>query len=256
MRKLKNRTAAVTGGGGCIGSEICRKLAEQGANIAVIDIRREVADATADSIRAAGGTAESFVADITDYAAVVKLMDSIAERFGSVDILVNVAGGSARAKCREFKDQEMEVMEDVLKMNVLSALCCTRAVVNRMVEAKWGKIIFIGSSVGIGGLPYCTEYAASKGAIFSLTRSLAMELGPHNINVNCVSPGIVPRPDEERSHGEAAERTAREKSWSTRIGKPSDIANMVVYLCSPEAEYIIGQNFVVDGGRTLGLKGN
>ena len=136
MRKLKNRTAAVTGGGGCIVSEICRKLAEQGANIAVIDIRREVADATADSIRAAGGTAESFVADITDYAAVVKLMDSIAERFGSVDILVNVAGGSARAKCREFKDQEMEVMEDVLKMNVLSALCCTRAVVNRMVEAK------------------------------------------------------------------------------------------------------------------------
>lgn len=256
MQKLKNRTAAVTGGGGYIGSEICRKLAEQGANIAVIDIRREAADATADSIRAAGGSAESFVADITDYAAVVKLMDSIAERFGSIDILVNVAGGSARAKCREFKDQEMEVMEDVLKMNVLSALCCTRAVVNRMVEAKWGKIIFIGSSVGIGGLPYCTEYAASKGAIFSLTRSLAMELGPHNINVNCVSPGIVPRPEEERSHGEAAERTAREKSWSTRIGKPSDIANMVVYLCSPEAEYIIGQNFVVDGGRTLGLKGN
>ena len=220
MRKLKNRTAAVTGGGGCIGSEICRKLAEQGANIAVVDIRREVADATADSIRAAGGTAESFVADITDYAAVVKLMDSIEERFGSIDILVNVAGGSARAKCREFKDQEMEVMEDVLKMNVLSALCCTRAVVNRMVEAKWGKIIFIGSSVGIGGLPYCTEYAASSPSParlrWSLDRTISTSTAfrPASCRVRKRNAHTA-----KRRNGPRAKKAGRHASASPRISQ-------------------------------------
>ena len=254
--KLQGKTAVVTGGGGCIGAEICRKLAERGATVAVIDIRGEAAAKTAETICADGGNAVPFLCDITDYSAVQTLMDDSAARFGGIDILVNTAGGSAREKCRKFHEQEIDVIERVLRMNLNSAIYCTRAVVNRMIGAGSGKIIFIGSSVGIGGLVNCVDYAASKGAIFSLAKALAMELGPYNINVNCVSPGIIPRPEEARAHGGLAEKTAREKSWSTRIGRPGDIASMVAYLCSPEADYILGQNFIVDGGRTLGLKGN
>ncbi len=254
--KLQGKTAVVTGGGGYIGAEICRKLAELGAQVAVIDIRGEAAAKTVETIRANGGNAAPFLGDITDYSAVQTLMDDIAARFGGIDILVNVAGGSARAQCRKFHEQEIGVIEHVLKMNLNSAIYCTHAAVNRMIRAGAGKIVFIGSSVGIGGLVNCVDYAASKGAIFSLTKALAMELGPYNINVNCVSPGIVPRPEASRAHGELAEKTAQEKSWSTRIGRPADIAGMVAYLCSPEADYILGQNFIVDGGRTLGLKGN
>ncbi len=256
MKKFAEKVVAVTGGGGYIGAEICRQFAAQGAKVAVIDIRQESAEKTVEEIRRNGGTAEPFIADITDYAAVEKMTAQINETFGMIHMLVNVAGGSARERCRLFKDQEISVINEVLRMNVTSAVNCARAMVNPMVEAKSGRIIFIGSTVGVGGLPYCTDYAMAKGAVLSLTKSLAMELGPHGVNVNCVSPGIVPRPEEARSHGEAAAAVAREKSWSPRIGLASDIANMVLYLCSPEADYVIGQNFIVDGGRSLGLKGN
>ncbi len=254
--KFTGKVAAVTGGGGYIGTEICRQFAELGAKVAVIDICRESAEKAVQMIRQNGGTAETFIADITDYSAVQKMVAEINEKFGMIHFMVNVAGGSARSRCRLFKDQEISVIEDVFKMNVYSAVNCARAVINPMVEANTGRIIFIGSSCGVGGLSGCTDYAMSKGAIFSLTKSLAMEVGPHGVNVNCVSPGIVPRPEEARSKGEAAEQCARNKSWTTRIGLPADIANMVIYLCSPEADYILGQNFIVDGGRTLGLKGN
>jgi len=250
--KFSQRTAVVTGGGGAIGSAIARGLAAGGAAVAIIDVNLDSAQRVADSITEQGGQAAAFVTDITAYPAVERTMADIAAALGAIDILVNVAGGSARKQARRFYEQDMAVVENVIRVNLFGTLHCIRAAVNQMRAKKYGKIINIGSSVGQGGLCSPADYAAAKGAIFSLTRTLAMELGEFNINVNCVSPGPVRRPDEAPVDEAAFCRTT---SWLNRLCTPGDIAAAVLFLAGPESDYITGQNIGVDGGRTLGLMG-
>jgi len=250
--KLAGKIAVVSGGGGAIGAEVVRRLSSAGASLAVIDINSTTAGKVVAEIIAQGGQAEAFVTDITVYSEAEKTLQDIATKLGTVDILVNVAGGSARAQARRFFEQDMAVVEQVIQLNLFGTLHCIRATVNQMIKKKSGKIINFGSSVGIGGLRSHSDYAAAKGAIFSLTRSLAMELGEFNINVNCVSPGPVRRPDEEPIDEEAFYKST---SWLNRLCTPRDIAETVLFLACPESDFITGQNIVVDGGRTLGLTG-
>ncbi len=251
-KKLAGKIVVVSGGGGAIGSEVVRRLTAEGASTAVIDINPTTVGKIVTEIIALGGQAEAFVTDITVYAEAEKTLQEIAAKLGPVDILVNVAGGSARAQARRFFAQDMAVVEQVIRVNLFGTLHCIRATVNQMIEKKFGKIINFGSSVGIGGLCSYSDYAAAKGAIFSLTRSLAMELGEFNINVNCVSPGPVRRPEEKPVDEEAFYKAT---SWLNRLCTPRDIAETVLFLACPESDFITGQNVVVDGGRTLGLTG-
>ena len=137
----------------------------------------------------------------------------------------------------------------MIDVNLKGPLFCTRAVIGHMVERKCGKIVNIGSITGIQGLEYVVDYSAAKGGVIAFTKALAKEVGPSGINVNCVSPGLVPRPDENPAR-------ALRSGYLGRICKPEDIAELVVFLSTDAAAYITGQNYVIDGGRSLGMKGS
>ncbi len=251
--KLSGKVAVVIGGGGAIGRAIARKLAGEGASIAVVDFNEDAAEAVAKAIAADGGSAMAYAVDNRDYAAVSEMTESVVSHFGGLDVLVNSAGGSARKKMKPFKDQSVEVIDWMLGVNLHGPLYCIRAAVGHMARKRCGKIINIASIVATGGSRNCVEYGAAKGGIIAATRSLAMELGEFNINVNCVSPGLVQRPDEmPADEAEFARRT----SFLNRICTQDDIANLVLYLALPESDMITGQNYIVDGGRSLGLQGS
>lgn len=249
--KLKKQIAIITGGGGVLGGAIARKLAAEGAKIVLFDIRAEFAEKNAESVAALGGDAEVVGLDITNADDVRAKVDDIFARHGRIDILVNCAGGSARSRIKIFHEQSLDVVHDVIAVNLFGTLNCTHAVAQHMVAAKSGKIVNIGSAVGVQGLAGCVDYAAAKGAILSATKSLAKELGPLGINVNCVSPGQIQREQPADPDG-----FARRHSFLNRIGTPDDIASLVLYLTLPEASFIVGQNYIVDGGRTLAMQGS
>ena len=146
--KLSGRLAVVSGGGGAIGSEVARILSAAGAAIAILEVNPDSAAAIATEITAGGGRARAYICDICSYPAAEKTIQTVAAEMGPVDILVNVAGGSARAQAKRFHEQDMAVVEQVIRLNLFGTLHCIRATVNQMISRNYGKIIF-GSSVGL-----------------------------------------------------------------------------------------------------------
>ncbi len=252
MNRLSGKIAVVTGGGGHIGSSVVRALAGEGALVAVVDLRREAAEKVASEIRVSGGAAEGIGLDISDYGAVEAAFDGVVSRHGGIDILINAAGGSARERMKLYHELPMEVLDQVIGMNLFGALYCVRGAVNHLIRRGGGRIVNIGSIVAQGGKACCVDYAAAKGGMIAATKSLAIELGRHGINVNCVSPGLVERNPDAIDQAAFAKRF----SYLNRICTREDIAPLVLFLTLPESGYITGQNFVIDGGRSLGLKGD
>ena len=251
-----NKVAFITGAGGYIGSETARTLAKSGIAIAVCDINEEAVNKTVESIKALGGVAFGRVLDVTDSADVDAAVAETVEKFGRLDIMVHIAGGSARiagkdAKYRPLVEQEDYVIDRVLKVNLYGAFYASRAAARVMIkQGEGGKIINFSSVVGINGLKTCTDYAAAKGGVMSLTKALAKELGPYKINVNSVAPGVVMRPEENGGDDRALKTNLLGKQCMAE-----DIANLVEFLVSDKAGFITGQTYVCDGGRTLSMKG-
>ena len=251
-----NKVAFITGAGGYIGSETARTLAKSGIAIAVCDINEEAVNKTVESIKALGGVAFGRVLDVTDSADVDAAVAETVEKFGRLDIMVHIAGGSARiagkdAKYRPLVEQEDYVIDRVLKVNLYGAFYASRAAARVMIkQGEGGKIINFSSAVGINGLKTCADYAAAKGGVMSLTKALAKELGPYKINVNSVAPGIVMRPEENGGDDRALKTNLLGKQCMAE-----DIANLVEFLVSDKAGFITGQTYVCDGGRTLSMKG-
>ncbi len=252
MRKV----AFITGAGGYIGSETAYTLAKSGIDVAVCDINEESVVKTVERITQDGGVAKGYVADVTESASIDAAINSAAEDFGRLDIMVHIAGGSARIAGKDARylplvKQEDYVIDRVLKVNLYGAFYASRAAARIMIkQGEGGKIINFSSAVGINGLKNCADYAAAKGGVMSLTRALAKELGPYKINVNSVAPGIVMRPEEKGGDDRALKTNLLgEKCTAT------DIANLVEFLVSDKAGFITGQTYVIDGGRTLSMKG-
>ena len=245
---LENRTAIVTGTASGIGKGIAIRLAADGAAVAGFDIVFDKAQQTAAEIEASGGKAIAMDVDVTKYPVVKAAVDDVIAQFGHVDILVNCAGAYRQM---EFKDQEPEDWEWILDLNVNGTLNCTRAVINHMIERKYGKIINIASIAAEVGIKRMADYCASKGAVVSFTKALAMEVGPHNINVNSVSPGAIllgpPKGSAYQGKGIYLPRPG---------GLPADVAAAVSFLASEDAAYVTGSDFIVDGGRVLGPRGS
>ena len=251
-----NKVAFITGAGGYIGGETALTLAKSGVSVAVCDINEETVNNTVDRIVEIGGTAKGYVFDVTDSKDVDRVVDEIVKDFGRLDIMVHIAGGSARiagpnAKYVPLVEQEDYVIDRVLKVNLYGAFYASRAAARVMIkQGEGGKIINFSSAVGINGLASCCDYAASKGGVISLTKSLAKELGPYKINVNSVAPGVVMRPEETGGDDRALNTNLLgEKCYA------SDIANLVEFLASDKARFITGQIYTCDGGRTLSMKG-
>ena len=249
------KTAFITGAGGYIGTQTAITLAREGINIAVCDISEKSVRSTVDKVNAMGGNAKGYVSDVTDSTAIEYAVRKAAADFGGLDIMIHIAGGSARiagGKYVPLVEQDENVIDRVLKVNLYGAIWTNRAAAKIMIkQGRGGKIINFASAVGINGLSTCSDYAASKGGVMSLTKSLAKELGPYKINVNAVAPGVVMRPEVGNDDYRATKTNFLGEKCTAE-----DIANLVAFLASDKARFITGQTYVCDGGRTLSMKGS
>ena len=253
MRRFENKAAFITGAGGYIGGTTARMLAAEGAKVAVCDITDEACAKTVRDICEAGGTAIAAPADVTDSVRVDAAVAKAVEAFGGLDIMVHVAGGSARQEMKPLADQSDEVIRRVLGVNLFGAFWASRAAARVMRgQGRGGRIVNISSIVAFNGLRGCVDYAASKGGIIAMTRALAKEMGEYGVTVNSVAPGIVQRPGAGAADSDYALKT----NFLGRKCEATDIAETVLFLCSDAARFVTGQTWVVDGGRGLGMKGS
>lgn len=249
--RFKDQIAVVTGGSGQIGRAICFRLAAEGALVIVCGSNEERTNAVVKEIKDAGFEAAPCLFNLHDAKSIEFAFKWVIEKYGRIDTLVTCAGGGAREDMRPFVNQKVSVLDDVIITNLRGCMLCVQQACRFMNNSGGGNLILISSTVGIGGMPKYSEYAAAKAGINAFMKSIAMEYGRNGIRCNCVSPGIVQRGTIDENQLEHIVNT----NWLNSFGTPEDIANMVAYLNSEEASFITGQNFVVDGGRSLGLKG-
>lgn len=248
--RFAGQVAVVTGGSGVIGRAICYRLAAEGAKVYVCGTNADRLKAVTDEITAAGLKAVSLQFNLTDEQSIVDAFKTVHDAEGKIDTLVCCAGGGARDESASIVKQTAAVIRRVIDINLMALIFCTREAARYMAPARRGCIIEIASTVGVCGMPNYSEYAAAKAGSMAFVKSMAMELGKNGIRMNCVTPGIVQRGEIDENMMEHINRT----NWLNSYGKPEDIAAMVAYVNSEEASFITGQNYVVDGGRSLGLK--
>ncbi len=249
---LKGKIAIVTGGAGTIGRACSFRLAAEGATVYICGRNKYTLETLSLEMKEKGLNVKIKCLDVENAECIKKSFEDIAnENDGIIDILVNSAGGSAREKTKEFTEQEVSTIDFLLNVNLRGAMLCAKYVAPYM-KKNGGKIINITSVIGIQGKANFSEYAAAKGGSIAFVKSLAQELGQFKINVNAVSPGIVQRGEISTD----ALKRIQATNFLNAFGKPEDIANTVFFLCSEEASFITGQNIIVDGGRSLGLKEN
>lgn len=249
--RFNGKVAIVTGGGGAIGRATACRLALEGATVVICGRNKVTLDIVANEIKDAKGKIIVCPTDITKESSVEELVAKTISDYGKVDFFVNIAGGGARDKMAGIDEQKISVINSVINSNLIGTMVCCKYAAKQMKKQKHGKIITTSSTVGVRGLAYYSEYAVAKAAIIAATESLAMELGKDGITVNCVTPGIVQRDiisDDNLAN-------IKNTNWLNTYCTPEDIASMTTFLLSDEANFITGQNFIVDGGRSLGLKG-
>ena len=248
--QIKDRVALVTGGAGGIAQATCLRLAREGAKLAIADLNIEGANKLADQIKSQGGEAIAIKVDVTSLDDTDRMAQTVLDKFGQIDILINMAGGAIPRWMGLFAQSTREGWDKTIGLNLYGTLTCTRSVVNHMIERKKGKIVNIASVSGMVGQATTADYAAAKGGIIAFTKSLAKELAPYAINVNCVSPSFTGTP---RVLGMSKEFLQRQIDMIHlhRYAKPEEVANVIVFLASDETDFVTGSNYVIDGGITL-----
>ena len=244
----EGRVAVVTGGGRGIGRTIAARLAEEGANVAISYRSNDAAaEETAQKVRDAGAECEIFRGDVASPEDVRALFAGVSDAFGRVDILVNNAGITRDNLMMRMKEDEFD---EVLRTNLKGTYLCTRAALRPMVRARWGRIVNVGSVVGLVGNAGQANYAASKAGIIGFTKSVARELAQRGITVNAVAPGYV---GTELTGGlpEGVKEQILAQVPSGRFGEPKEVAEVVAFLSGEGAGYITGQTIAVDGGMTM-----
>ncbi|MBJ3762036.1 SDR family oxidoreductase [Maribius pontilimi] len=248
--RLKGKTALVTGGGAGFGAEIVRSFAREGAKVVILDLNGEAAEATAKEV---GDAARAVTGDVTRAGDIEKAVNAAKEFGGRLDIVVNNAGWTHRNK--PILDVTEEEFDRVYAINVKSLYHMTNAAVPVMRAQGGGVMINIGSTAGIRPRPGLTWYNSTKGAVNLLSRSMAVELAPDRIRVNCVAPVMGATGLLESFMGMPDTPENRAKFISTvplgRLAEPKDVAGACLYLASDEAEFITGVVLEVDGGRTI-----
>ena len=241
---LTGKNALVTGSTRGIGRAIAEAFANSGARVAIVGRDQQRADEAAAAI---GKGARGFAADVTETAAVAKLIDDVEKAFGSIDILVNNAGITRDNIVMRLKDEDWDIVQNA---NLRGAFASIRAVSRGMMKKRNGRIINVASIVGLIGNKGQANYAASKAGLIALTKTVAKELGSRNILVNAVAPGFIETEMTAAMTPEAREALGKQIALE-RLGTVNDVAAMVTFLASDLAAYITGQVFVVDGGLVM-----
>jgi NAD(P)-dependent dehydrogenase (short-subunit alcohol dehydrogenase family) len=252
--RVEGRVAVVSGAAQGIGRAVADRLAAEGARVVAGDIDASLLERAVSELQKTGATAVGVVGDVTEPPSAKQLVETAVERFGRVDILVNVVGGARNAKVWEMREEDWD---HVLRWNLRSTFLCTRAAVPHMIQQRYGKIVCISSGAR-EGTPWTAYYAggasysAAKAGVHGFIRDVALELAQYGINVNAVAPGPI---DTERT-GDNLKQLDRTVEFSPskmtplgRLGLPVEVANAVLFLASDEASYITGHTLPVTGGR-------
>lgn len=247
---LKDKTALVTGGSRGIGRAVVLALAKEGAKVAFVFRGNQAsADALVQEVAQAGGTAVAFQGDVAKSESANQIVEKVLADWGRIDVLVNNAGV---IKDGLFIQMEQEAWDTVLDTNLGGVYHFCRAAAYPMMKQRAGRIINISSVAADHVNRGQCNYAASKGAVNSFTRALAMELAARNITVNAVAPGFIATDMSEAVRNAAGDTIEKKFIPLKRLGQPDDIAGVVVFLASPAAAYLTGQVLTVDGGLSLG----
>ncbi len=242
-----NRTALVTGAGRGIGKAIAEKLASQGVKVICVSKNPDSCGGVAAAVTAAGGKAFAYPVDVADSAAVKATCEQILKDHERVDILINNAGITKDTLLLRMSDEDWH---SVLNTNLSSCFYFTKALLQPMARARWGRIINISSVVGIMGNAGQANYSAAKAGMLGFTKSLARELAGRNITVNAVAPGFITTDMTAKLSPEILEGVQKVIPLK-RFGESEDIASMTAYLASDQASYVTGQVLAVDGGMAM-----
>jgi NAD(P)-dependent dehydrogenase (short-subunit alcohol dehydrogenase family) len=251
MDRLQGKIAIVTGAAQGIGAAYAKALASKGVKLGLCDL--SVPDAVAEAIKQGGGDAIARACDVTSRASVTQLVADTERAFGGVHILVNNAGLFANLALKPFFDIDDAEWDRVMAVNVRGSFECARAVFPIMKRQGYGKIVNIASGTVFKGAPMMLHYVSSKGAVVGMTRALAREVGDHGIRVNCLAPGLT-----------MSEGVVANKDWAGSIvsnnvasrcikreATPEDLTGALLFLVSPESDFMSGQTVVIDGGSVM-----
>jgi NAD(P)-dependent dehydrogenase (short-subunit alcohol dehydrogenase family) len=236
----------VTGGGQGLGEAFCKGFVREGAHVVIIDINEQNGKEVE---RALGEKAVFMKTDVSSRSQVQATVDAVMERFGRIDVLVNNAGIHSGG---QFWEETEEAWQRMFEVNIMGVVLISQIVVPIMIKQKKGKIINVSSKAAVVGEPNHAAYSASKGAVMSLTRAMAVELGKYNINVNMICPGTTLTPLGKAALEDPVTRKALESNIPLgRLGEPEDHIGSVLFLASEEADWCTGQMVIVDGGLSM-----
>jgi meso-butanediol dehydrogenase / (S,S)-butanediol dehydrogenase / diacetyl reductase len=258
--RVAGRVVVVTGGAGGIGAAACSAIAAEGGRIVVADLDGERARAVAEAIVADGGEATSVTVDVTDRESVAAMIRTAVDRFGELNVIFNNAGMN---RPRGFMDVDRENFDEIVGVNAWGVIVCTQEAAKQMIaQGRGGKIVNTGSIASRQGFWDFVPYCVSKFGVLAVTQAAARGLVEHGITVNAFAPGVVDTPmwiglneDIRAIHDQADDADPmREFATGTLVGRPAapeEIAPFLVYLASPESDYMTGQMYMVDGGQVL-----
>jgi len=250
--KLSGLIAIVTAAGQGLGEAIAKILAREGASVAIVDINLQELNRVGKEIDAAGGTSLVLAKDVTRSQEVAEMVKTVLDRWGTIDILVNAAGGFHRfAPITDISEEEWD---RVITLNLKTAFLCARAVAKTMMDKKKGRIISIASGAGVGPNPYAPSYlpyGAGKAGLIGFTKLLARDLGPYGITVNTISPGTTLTPRVRKVRDAASIEKIASLNPMRHLVEPEDTAEAVLFLASNESRYITGVNLNVNAGNLI-----
>ena len=249
MSEFDGKVVIVTGAGQGIGEGIALNFAQLGANVAIPELNMEKAEAVVKKIQAMGRKAIAVKTDVANFEEAKNMAAEVIKKLGGIDILVNNAGYVKPAQSY-FIQEDVEYWQKVISVCYNGVIYCSRAVLDHMIEKKYGKIVSISSDAGRVGQRGQAVYSGAKGAVMAFSKALAQEVARYNINVNCVSPGATWGPGMETMPKEMQEKIANSYLFR-RLAYPQDHANAVAFLASDKSSYLTGQTISVSSGYTM-----